>query len=452
MKLRLQMYDDSTFGYLGYDGNETSNFTTNARVVATQKEDESREEFIQKNNITFSPNQYGSVEANDNKIINSEDLVKLADKNYAMDKILEYANTPQCVKLAKAGYFLEKLIYVDRPKADGSSYYCSSGYIKTAALARAIKDNRTDLIETVSKFDDDSLPDDSKTLLLTIGYYKKTWIDELGYGAPAHILAEANETNRITDAIYNNCIKAFDADYDPNEIKELKRLGYDVSVFKKHKDPKLRYVVFDDKDIDEFVDDRSSTVRGKVYSIWSTLSDEEKTSFIILHIKEIVKREKSYFKIMEYAIDHNMFTDYILENTKSDEFRDKIILGEDFVSSYIDVDKLKKYHLNNEVAHMPEYRGQGHFTLSQKALKNGKLELCNTSDGSLERIAVNGPKVRGDGQLGCRDGIYYKCLVTPDNNTPSTIRLTANQSIYIHEAVFTRHAIDKVHKGLFEEE
>jgi hypothetical protein len=69
MSLQLQMYSDGTFGYLNEDGNEKNNLTTGARVVCQQKEDESREDFITNNHIIFKPNEYGSVEDNDERII-----------------------------------------------------------------------------------------------------------------------------------------------------------------------------------------------------------------------------------------------------------------------------------------------------------------------------------------------------------------------------------------------
>lgn len=450
MKLRLQIYDDGTFGYLGYDGNEISNLTTNARVVATQEEDESREEFIQKNNITFSPNQYGSIEAYDANILNSTDLYDLVRKNYAIDKIYQHADTESLFDLARFGYLTDKLIYSDNLD------------VRSRAICAAAENNKTELLKDLVKFDLSYITCDHKYenilgIVIRTGYYNKEWFN--GISEPwiiedilheLYIVDKLNEPSEVTDILYNKCM-AGDAP-TADTIIDLAKLGYDFSTFEHHEDPRVRYALCNNNNIDEFVDDKSSTIREKVYSAWLELSDEDKTDFISRHIKKIIKRESSYLKIVEYAIDHDMFTKYILEHTRSDEFKNKIIFGNDFVSGYVDVNKLKKYHLNSKVAHMPPYPGsQGHFSISIRSLKKDKLVLANTLDSSPERIAVDGPKIRGDDNIGCRDGIYYKCLVSPDTST-FDVDLSANQSVYVHESVFTRHSIYTVKKGLFEEE
>lgn len=459
MSLQLQMYSDGSFGYLNEDGNEKNNLTTGARVVCQQKEDESREDFITNNHIIFKPNEYGSVEDNDERIIKRfyclSDLVK---KGYAIDKISAVAiekfdngASDTVISLIQNGYDLDK--------------WFENRAARTLVIKKAIEDNIISILEKTaqleqapSRFVKGTLEDYTKYIqkLYILGYYNEKWLHNRYDGDIINILNAFDSKTKITDTLYREFIdtsmqpKGHDLTSFYQKINKFNQLGYDVSMLRNSEDAKVRFIVFDPKYFNEYIDDKSSKVREKVYMTWDGLGAKAKLDFINNHIEEIMKYESSYFKIIEYAIDHKMQVDYILKTTKNSEFKEKISLGDAYVSNYVHLDNLKKYCLNNSNAHLPEHSSQGHFSISIKALKADKIEIIIASDASAERIAVNGPKVRGDGLRGCRDGIYYKCLL-PLESDQSELKEYVGKTFYVHESVFTKHAILTVKKGLFEE-
>ena len=110
-KYRLQKYEDGTYGYYKIDGNEKYNLTTESPVICTQGEDEDREEFIRKNDITFTKNQYGSNEKLD-KLVNSSDYrmrKEVADVNYGLEKLINDEDEEVRAAVARQGYALDKL-------------------------------------------------------------------------------------------------------------------------------------------------------------------------------------------------------------------------------------------------------------------------------------------------------------------------------------------------------
>lgn len=113
MKYRLQKYEDNTYGYLGIDGNEKYKFNADdISVICTQDDNESREDFIANNNITFSKNQYGSNEKLDRQV-NDEDInvrVAVAEQSYGLDKLVNDDAINVIYTIVKQGYGLNKLI------------------------------------------------------------------------------------------------------------------------------------------------------------------------------------------------------------------------------------------------------------------------------------------------------------------------------------------------------
>lgn len=134
MDYRLQQYEDGTFGYLYIDGNKYYNFKTKSKVVCTQGEDEDRNEFIDKNNITFQKKQYGSnlkldMQVNDknefariivvkygyglNKFVNDKDehvREEVAKRGYNLDILINDENQSVRAAVAEHGYGLDILI------------------------------------------------------------------------------------------------------------------------------------------------------------------------------------------------------------------------------------------------------------------------------------------------------------------------------------------------------
>lgn len=94
MNYRLQQYEDGAFGYLNIDGNNYNNFETESKVLCTQGEDEDRDEFINKNNITFQTNQYGSNLKLDMQINDEDWNVRkaIAEQGYGLDKLVNDEN------------------------------------------------------------------------------------------------------------------------------------------------------------------------------------------------------------------------------------------------------------------------------------------------------------------------------------------------------------------------
>ena len=115
MMHRLQLYDDGTYGYLGIDGDEVAKYDHNnefyngAKVIYTQAEDESREDFIIKNNLTFFKNQYGSNEKLDRQV-NSDARSTIAEQGYGLDKLINDKNHIVRMAVAKHGYGLDRLV------------------------------------------------------------------------------------------------------------------------------------------------------------------------------------------------------------------------------------------------------------------------------------------------------------------------------------------------------
>ena len=91
IKYLLQQYDDGTFGYLDIDGDKFENKTTGAKVILQQEYNEDRNDFIEKNNIVFNQNQYGSNALKDFTIIEGtlEEKLKLLDEKYGLEKLLK---------------------------------------------------------------------------------------------------------------------------------------------------------------------------------------------------------------------------------------------------------------------------------------------------------------------------------------------------------------------------
>lgn len=94
MDYRLQQYEDGAFGYLNIDGDNYNNFETESKVVCTQGEDEDRDEFISKNNITFQTNQYGSNLKLDMQVNDEDWNVRkaIAEQGYGLDKLINDEN------------------------------------------------------------------------------------------------------------------------------------------------------------------------------------------------------------------------------------------------------------------------------------------------------------------------------------------------------------------------
>ena len=110
--LRLQQYDDGTFGYLGIDGDEHHKFQNDANVVCTQNENEDRDEFIIKNNIIFTNNQYGSNEQLDRKINDSEPdtRIEVAKIGYGLDKLMYDEDYEVKIEVVIQDYRLDILV------------------------------------------------------------------------------------------------------------------------------------------------------------------------------------------------------------------------------------------------------------------------------------------------------------------------------------------------------
>lgn len=90
----LQKYEDETFGYKGYDNKEFEH----GKVILEQKENESRDDFIAKNNIQFESGEYGSDESKDISIVKAfekEDeytLAGIAKEKYGLEKLKNFSS------------------------------------------------------------------------------------------------------------------------------------------------------------------------------------------------------------------------------------------------------------------------------------------------------------------------------------------------------------------------
>lgn len=113
MGYRLQAYDDNTFGYLGIDGDKYNKYNSEAKVVCTQGEYESREDFIKSNRLEIDQDQYGYNERLDYLFVNSDDYEcreMAAIDGYALDKLVNDRKWEVRVIVARHCYGLAKLV------------------------------------------------------------------------------------------------------------------------------------------------------------------------------------------------------------------------------------------------------------------------------------------------------------------------------------------------------
>ena len=90
----LQQYENGKFGYYLIDGDEHCNYKIESEVICMQGEDEGRDEFISKNDITFKSNQYGSNLKLD-KLVNDEEYwvrAAVARQGYDLEKLINDEN------------------------------------------------------------------------------------------------------------------------------------------------------------------------------------------------------------------------------------------------------------------------------------------------------------------------------------------------------------------------
>ena len=111
-KWLLQEYANETYGYLDIDGDKNANFKTHSRVIAQQGENESREDFIAKNNLYFSKGEYGSNLKLDQEIneIDPEERRKVAEQGYGLKILINDEDPDVRAEVANQGYGLNKLI------------------------------------------------------------------------------------------------------------------------------------------------------------------------------------------------------------------------------------------------------------------------------------------------------------------------------------------------------
>lgn len=111
-KYIMQLYEDNTVGYFGIDGDKFENKYTGSKVIAQQSDDESVEEFKEKNNINLSANEYGSLEANDRKCNDDDFSVRcdMAEAKYGLSKLIHDSDPIVREFVAKVGYGLDILV------------------------------------------------------------------------------------------------------------------------------------------------------------------------------------------------------------------------------------------------------------------------------------------------------------------------------------------------------
>ena len=109
MRLLLQQYEDGTYGYMGIDNLENEH----GKVISEQGKFEEREDYINRCELTFRPNQYGSdleldSQINDEK--NWYDNIDIAEQGYGLEKLINDEEDYVREAVAKQGYGLEKLV------------------------------------------------------------------------------------------------------------------------------------------------------------------------------------------------------------------------------------------------------------------------------------------------------------------------------------------------------
>ena len=118
MQYLLQQYDDGTFGYKGIDDITYDGMGYDKKIILEQSPNETREDFIERNNIEFKNGEYGSNETKD-KIIISWDYVGicfLIDSEYGLDRIIKIDRGDILEYFAK---------HILNSNANNSSDYCN---------------------------------------------------------------------------------------------------------------------------------------------------------------------------------------------------------------------------------------------------------------------------------------------------------------------------------------
>ena len=168
-KWLLQEYANETYGYLDIDGDKNANFKTHSRVIAQQGENESREDFIAKNNLYFSKGEYGSNLKLDQEIneIDPEERRKVAEQGYGLKILINDEDPDVRAEVANQGYGLNKLINdksstvrvavanqghgLKELSTDSSSAVRSAVAKQGYGLDKLIDDNATNVREMVAK-------------------------------------------------------------------------------------------------------------------------------------------------------------------------------------------------------------------------------------------------------------------------------------------------------------
>lgn len=131
--MRLQQYEDGTFGYFGIDGDEYYNFMTESLVVCTQGENEDRDTFIKNNHIEFTKDKYGCDRYGSNekldKLILSDDyqtLLSIIEQRYGLDKLMYNEQLAIRGPIIQTGYALD--VFVNDPMPNMRRLVAIQGY------------------------------------------------------------------------------------------------------------------------------------------------------------------------------------------------------------------------------------------------------------------------------------------------------------------------------------
>ena len=303
IKYRLQQYEDGTFGYYLIDGDEHCNYKTESKVVYIQGENEDRDEFITKNGITFTSNQYGSnlkldklVNDEDSfvrkavtrqgygldKLVNDEDgsiRAAVAEQSYGLDILVNDEDWGVRLAVVRKGYGLDKLVNDKDPKV--RAHVARKGY----GLDKLVHDENSDVRAEVAEqgYGLNILVNDEN-------YRVREVVARRGYDLEKLVDDESNWV-RVEVAEHGYGLDKLINDEDPYVRAAVARQGYDLDKLIIDENIEVRKLIADYlnwKD-DDFIINLGNKLIDKGYKLSTNntkniFTDETCTKFREFHV------------------------------------------------------------------------------------------------------------------------------------------------------------------------
>ena len=505
-KLLLQEYDDNTFGYFSFDGDDKQNLETGAKVIKQQAQDESREDFINKNDIRFKPNQYGSNEQADIIVIKTlfinnynvyidDDVKSLIDKGYGIDEFITYGNNSVRQQIAMSGYKLDILI---NDKNDSVRLKVAEyGY----GLDILVNDSCPYVRKAVAEhgYGLDKLVNDPSESVRRVVAEKGYGLDKLINDNYSYVfngvIIGACETNNLAiikqleelsktrshrdrytiltnlimyNYIQDDRIKELDHICIRYIIKNTKIKGVRDFVYQKICKHEVEYdydiiVLLKkfDYDLDMFCFDKDVQIRKLLFNekyIDKYVAD--RSSEIRGRLANIINNytndqltdfiNRNIVSIVKYEKYYRKLIFWAIENNIQTKYLMTHAKTEDVLDKLagfyepkeIEVSKLKKYHLNSSMAHCFRNYSNQYKSMSTSAMLRGEIKIIQTGSSSDTRRVAVLGAKTRGDKFAGCQDGYYYKVLDNGKNF-------GDDGFYIHESFLT--GISEVPKGIFEE-